>query len=271
MKRRWHQGPAFLKMLINFTDVKIDGFAEIAQKTGAGTYLSNKGDWFPFMKGIPRKALLLHGERKEVLAAFASLQDGYQTETKPGAINKTYLFLVPRSGARQMIGPGAKSIKQIQKEIGVKIEVDDTPADSVISIRGSPSAVKAAVAWLLDEQQKEGGYLNEMREYLISPSYRMDLMHKGDERTEIFVPISRDDVGTVIGEGGANIQHLSYIAKCELRMEWNMRGLDGETMLRIAGAVGDVHTTHKYLFRFLQSKRESKRVSKSSQKATVPT
>jgi len=266
MKRRWHQGPAFLKMLINFTDVKINGLGEIAQKTGAGTYLSNKGDWFPFMKGIPRKALLLHGERNEVLAAFESLQDGYQKE--PGKNIKLYLFLVPRSAAKQLIGPGGKNIKKVEREMGAQIEVDNTPADSVISIRGYPSAVKAAVTWLLDEQQKQDGYLNEMRE-IISPSYRMDLIDTPDERTEIFVPLRSDDVGTVIGEGGKQIQHFSYIAQCELRMEWKMKGLNGESILRIAGAVGDVHTTHKYLLRYLQSVRDM--VSKKSLKATVQT
>merc|ERR1712079_555231 len=122
------------------------------------------------------------------------------------------------------------------------IEVDDTPADSVISIRGKPP---------------------EMREYLISPSYRMDLITRGDERTEIFVPLNRYDIGTVIGEGGANIQHLSYIAQCDLKVEWNMQGPNGEIMLRIAGAMGDVHTTHKYLLRFLQSKHISHKVTKN--------
>merc|ERR1712154_406515 len=161
-----------------------------------------------------------------------------------------YLFLIPRSATKQLVGPGGKNIQKVVKESGANIQIDDTPADSIIRIRGTPEAVRAAVVWLLDQQQKKGGYLKEMRE-AISPSYRMDLIDTRDERTEILVPLSSDDVGTIIGEGGKNIQHLSHIAQCELRMEWTLRRLNGESILRIAGAVGDVHTTHKYLLRHL--------------------
>lgn len=219
------------------SELSFAGAKDLARQTNTIIKYSGDGDWFPY-DGRWKKIVTIAGESSHILKAFSKMLSPTWSE------NNFVSVLIPRSAVGNFIGDGGKKIGLVRKKTGANIIF----ADPVLSryrklrIQGSSAAVKAAVSWILDEQ--DDAYINESRA-MLGATHGAGM----DSPTEIFLALDEEQSRYLVGAGGATARSIHRDFKVALLKD------RGTSMWKLSGSLGDVHAAHHFIVTNLMSAR----------------
>eukprot|EP00930_Biecheleria_cincta_P029152 TRINITY_DN2028_c0_g1_i1.p1 TRINITY_DN2028_c0_g1~~TRINITY_DN2028_c0_g1_i1.p1 ORF type:complete len:327 (+),score=55.45 TRINITY_DN2028_c0_g1_i1:59-982(+) len=228
-------GPKFLKVLYEtgFMDVGgtslVRGLRALEEETNTKIRHGPKGDWFPH-DGKRKKVITFAGEAEDILAAYARLSSTDMTEI-------TTTFLVPNSAARVLIGTNGENITKMKETTSANIYIQNVPklTESKLIVAGSPQSAMDVAEWIMSVLP---AFEQDVRDNL-GGGY---LARNADKPAKIYVMLAdKKQVGWIIGKGGSTLAKLKeeYFLDIEVDSKMNI--------LKLEGAIGDVHTAHEYI------------------------
>jgi len=251
VSRSIHEAPNFLKLLLNAKQVRpfvTGNMNELQEQHNAIIKLSKVGEYYP-CHVQPRKVMLLAGEKANVLAVLEDV-------ILEGSDEKIAVdFLIPRSTGGQLIGNGGKNIKKIQEITSASIGIDSVGFEEIVNVWGNPKSVKAVANWLLDEQAL---FVDDMKEHL-TINYLGCKTRGLDVPCSIYMQVPQAAAKQLVGKGGQNIQALHKEFQVFLDFDSKSRDADGNSLLKIKGAAGNVHAAHAHILnRYINQRRPAR-------------
>jgi len=260
------KGPNFLKVLLDprqdnaIMDVhKKDRHLfvkDLEVETGTQIFFCRKGQWYEDSSGYSAKVLTISGEAADVLGAFSR-------GARPSHDGEMFAkFLVPNLAIRQLLGTGGSCIQEAVRETGADIQIrQEFPdrSESIVYVKGRAHNIDAAVKWMLDQQDAFDDDKRRAMRSMIIEKYGPPKI----EYSEIFIKLSDNQAGALIGKGGENIQRIS--SKFYVKMGID-RESDDSNLLRIGGCLGDVQAVHSYIL--LSNDAMAKRWAKPIERAS---
>lgn len=223
-------GPKYLQLLLApHQNSKLGRLlAESQLKAGVRRALK-KGAWLP-IDGLPRKLIALSGETDDLVDTVSELFPDPENSVR---------FLIPHAMTGALIGENDSKIKAFQEEHSSRVMIDikelTRSLDDLVRVRGDSDAVKAAAKWIIDEQSP---YAEEFTCGLD----RQDHYREAGLQSEIFMKLSHQEMGVLVGKGGNNIQRIKQ--EYFVRIDTQDNPQDDDSVIRITGAMGDLHAVH---------------------------
>jgi len=142
-----------------------------------------------------------------------------------------------------LIGSGGSVIRELQDAVTASVKIARVPdyeSMVVLTAGGSREALIKTAEWLLSKQDE---YREFQTRRQLSTSYQPDAAVKLP--ATIYVKLEDDQIGLVIGKGGSKIQQLRRNFLVNAVVDSDMG------LLKLEGAMGDVHFAHKFIVRLL--------------------
>jgi len=261
----WKEDPYVLKLAIPAQDTVAlrGGTKQIEKNTNATVITPRIGEWYPYTNDVSsvhrgvkeqidfpapaHKIMLITGEaEKNVIEAFAEvLKKAAMNQEEEGEVkwDKRVNFLVPEEAVSTLIGSGGSVIRELQDAVTASVKIVSVPGDErmvVMDHGGSREALIKTAEWLLSKQDE---YREFQTRRQMSTSYQPDAAVKLP--ATIYVKLEDDQIGLVIGKGGSTIQQLRRNFLVNAVVDSDMG------LLKLEGAMGDVHVAHKFIVRLL--------------------
>lgn len=242
-------GPNFLKVVLDprqdnaIMDVPIkerQGFLkDLEMATGTQIFLCRKGQWYEDSSGYSAKVLTISGEAADVLEAFCR---GARNDHDGMMYAK---FLVPNLAIRQLIGTRGGCVQEAIRQTGAEIQIRQEFPDreeSIVGVKGFARSIDGAVKWMLDQQDAYDEDTRRAMRRMVIEKYGPNKL----EYSEIFIKLSDNQAGALIGRGGDNMKKVE--SKFYVRMGVDREpDADDSNLLRIGGCLGDVQAVHSYI------------------------
>lgn len=191
----------------------------------------------------------------DVVANLPSSKDG----------NITLTFLAPPVGG-QLIGKEGANVQKIQDATSAAaITISKTfTGECTVKVVGTADALAEVASWLLAEQSEHV----EMAKEWLSTEYDGNLIRGLAEATSILLLLDGKKTGLLLGKGGQTIQKLGRDYHCSIDIDKQAKGPNGENIVKLTGAMGDVHELHRYISR-LQPHPVDKSKAKAKSRTTL--
>eukprot|EP00931_Biecheleriopsis_adriatica_P119950 TRINITY_DN95102_c0_g1_i1.p2 TRINITY_DN95102_c0_g1~~TRINITY_DN95102_c0_g1_i1.p2 ORF type:complete len:288 (-),score=61.69 TRINITY_DN95102_c0_g1_i1:71-934(-) len=226
------RGPRYLKFLMD-GGLDLRTIKDTQEKSGTQIRSANKGVWYPF-DGKMRKVVTISGEAENVISAFTQLQP------EPVGENEKQTFLVPRQIGPALIGKDGENISEFRKKNNAMVNYNQVRGSvySKVFVEGKRQAVLDVVKWLLKSQENH------------YQDWRNDLMVEVpphvDQSSEIFLMLSPEAARMLVGKGGSTMGRIQKEFWVNMNLD-SSRKKEEQQILKISGAMGDVHAVHAYI------------------------